>query len=132
MGNESRTKEPDEFRLLARFICRASDPAVANQLQCRLLEALADFTAAAASDPEAYWKIPDSFEIDLMLSPPSEVTFERFLSLAPEGWTIVRDGECSAVWNHLPNVALLIPEVFWAEILFYRPNPPESGAQIEH
>jgi hypothetical protein len=76
----------------------------------------------AAQPPERYWKLPEWYEHSLWLAPATEAGFDTVLALAALGWDpVVRDVECSAVWNRVPGGRFLLPEVAWAELLLLHP-----------
>jgi hypothetical protein len=115
--------------LLFRLFAPASDPDAAAALGRRLLDALHEFAPAVAQPPERYWKIPEWYEHTIELRPATESVFDTALALASAGWShIVRDGECSAVWNAEPGSVLLLPEVTWAELLLVYPTDGPDGA----
>lgn len=118
--------------LLLRVFAPAAGPAEAEVIGRRLLDALQEFTPVTAQPPERYWKIPEWFEHAVRLTPANEAGFEAVLALAALGWDpVVRDVECSAVWNRVPGGEFLRPEVTWAELLLIhapdRPGTPPLG-----
>lgn len=114
--------------LLLRLFAPAAGPEDAATIGHRLLDALHDFSPATVQPPERYWKIPEWFEHTLRLSPASAAGFDRLLALAPAGWEpIIRDGECSAVWDAAPGTTFLLPEVTWAELLLIHPPSGTSA-----
>ena len=108
--------------LLLRVFAPAAGPAEAEAIGRRLVDALQEFTPVTAQPPECYWKIPEWYEHSLRLGPATEAGFDAVLTLAALGWDpVVRDVECSAVWNAAPGTRFLLPEVTWAELLLIHP-----------
>lgn len=108
--------------LLLRLFTPAAGPAEAEAIGRRLLDALPAFTPVTAHPPERYWKIPEWYEHALRLTPATAAGFDAVLALAALGWEpVVRDVECSAVWNRVPGGEFLVPEVTWAELLLLHP-----------
>lgn len=108
--------------LLLRVFAPAAGPTEAKASGRRLLVALQEFTPVVAQPPERYWKIPEWYEHSLRLGPATEAGFDAVLALAAAGWDpVVRDTECSAVWNADPGIRFLLPEVTWAELLLIHP-----------
>lgn len=113
--------------LLLRVFAPAATPAEAEAIGRRLLDALQAFTPVTAQPPERYWKIPEWYEHSLWLAPATEAGFDAVLALAALGWDpVVRDGECSAVWNRVPGGEFLLSEVTWAELLLIH-GPDQPG-----
>lgn len=109
------------YRLIARIFMRAESAAVAASQQARLLTELAAFAPSLLAEPQPYPKIPGLFEHSVALAPATPETFESVLALAPAGWHVMRDTDCSAVWNPVPGCIFLGAEVQWAEILLVQP-----------
>lgn len=108
--------------LLLRVFAPAAEPAEVEAIGRRLLDALQRFTPGTTQPPERYWKIPEWYEHSLRLAPATEAGFDAVLALSAAGWDpVVRDTECSAVWNASPGIAFLLPEVTWAELLLIHP-----------
>lgn len=107
--------------LLLRVFAPSASPAAARETGRRLLDALAGFAPAATEPPEQYWKVPEWYEHTLRLAPADEAGFDSVLALGGEGWShVVRDGECSAVWNRRDGSRFLLAEVTWAELQLNR------------
>ncbi len=116
------------MKLLLRVFAPASGPAEAEAIGRRLLEALPEFAPVTAQPPERYWKLPAWYEHTLRLSPATQAGFDAVLALAALGWgPVVRDVECSAVWNPAPGAGFLLPDVTWAELLLIH-APEHPGA----
>jgi hypothetical protein len=114
--------------LLIRCFAPAADLAVAEAFTDRLHGQFAGFAVAPATPPERYWKIPAWYEHTIRIEPASEKEFEAVLAMAKEGWHhLMRDGECSAVWNATPGASFLQPEITWAELLLI--HDPSGGQE---
>lgn len=114
--------------LLLHVFAPAAGPAEAEAIGRRLLDALSQFAPVTAQPPKRYWKIPEWYEHTLRLSPATEAGFDAVLARAALGWDpVVRDTECSAVWNRVPGGQLLLSEVTWAELLLIH-APEHPGA----
>lgn len=106
------------MRLLLRAFAPSSNAAEAGEVGRRLREALAALGAEPVDAPERYWKVPEWYEHTFRLSPPVPRTFDAVVALARGGWHhTYGDAERSSVWNPAPDVAFLLPEVTWAEVL---------------
>ncbi len=111
--------------LLLRIFAPAPDAAAAGQTGRRLLDVLAVFSPAPVESPRQYWKVPEWYEHTLRLSPGNELGFDAVLELGAGGWShVVRDGECSAVWNPVPGSRFPLAEATWAEVLLNHLEPP--------
>lgn len=131
MFDESGTgPEPDTpFQLLARILAVADDAARAEAQGEALLVALAPFTPRQVTPPEPYWKEPGWYEHTFDLSPADMATFDAVIAMAKGNWWISRDSGGDAVWNPEPGCVFLLPEVAWAEIILFRPNPPSPDQE---
>jgi hypothetical protein len=111
--------------LLLRVFAPASSPDAVIDTGGQLLQALARFAPVPTEPPQQYWKVPEWYEYTFGLSPANESAFDAVLALGADGWShVVRDGECSAVWNPGKGPHLLLEEVTWAEVLLNHPAAP--------
>lgn len=114
--------------LLLRVFAPSASPAAVLDTGNRLLAALARFAPVPTEPPRPYWKIPGWYEHTFRLTPGNEPAFDAVLALGAGGWShVVRDRECSAVWNPGKGPHLLLEEVTWAEVLLNHPGSP-AGA----
>lgn len=114
--------------LLIRIFTDAGDAGHADELESKLLAALASFHPLPKAGPEAYWKEPGWFEHCYRLVPADNLAFDALLVLIEGEWHIARgddpDDESEAVWNPSPGGQFLLPEVRWVQVLLAYPNPP--------
>ena len=65
---------------------------------------LASFGASMQVDAKRYWKIPEWFEVSVVLAPVADAaaTFKGVLQALGEGWQSRQSSsdELTAVWNH--------------------------------
>lgn len=120
----ARDPHPYPISPRARIFMPAADPCDADGHNQALLAALAAFSPSTIDAPEPYWKEPGWYEHYFELFPADLATFDALVALSTHGWHVTRDSECDAVWNASPGHVFLLPEVIWANIFLFCPNPP--------
>ncbi|AWB32700.1 hypothetical protein DBV39_02075 [Orrella marina] len=115
---------PNPASLRIRIFLPAADPCDANGHHQALLTALAAFSPSTLHAPEPYWKEPGWYEHYFELFPADLATFDAIVAHSEQGWHVTRNGECDAVWNASPGHVFLLPEVIWANLFLFCPNPP--------
>ncbi|MDP3518155.1 MAG: hypothetical protein Q8S94_13390 [Pseudohongiella sp.] len=107
------------MKLDIRLFIECKDEEEAKQIVATLCDSLADFSPTSEMNPSRYWKMPEFFEFAFDLGSASMASFDRLISLVPNGWTHGGDPmDLWSVWNREPGAMLLLPGTRWAEVQF--------------
>jgi len=104
-----------------RVFAEVSDKCAAEALCRQTIGKFTQFGKIVRCDtPKPYWKIPEYYEIFVVLEPdvPVRHAFDRIMmELAPRWGEVHRHAEGSwAVWNAGPGSTFVISEVRWANL----------------
>lgn len=108
--------------IFLRVFAEVGDQAAANTISRRIEDVFTRYGAIVRCDtPKQYWKIPEYFEVFVVLRPfkPVPDAFDSILTALGSGWEVHRfaGGGNWAIWNAgIDDATFAITEVRWANL----------------
>jgi len=116
-------------RIMLRLFTAVPNEAEAERVASLARAMLADHGRICRADRvQRYWKIPEYFEIFLVLQPgaASQAAFNSIMDALATGWDVHRfeTGGDWAVWNPSASAIFHLPKVRWANVECFRESAP--------